>query len=480
MATERQRIQQLLPGYTVGQELGRGAFGIVYEATHKSLDRRGAVKALPRAFAADASLRERFLGEARLVASLDHPHIVPVYDFAEGDGVFVMVMEVLPGGSLWDRFTTQGLATDEACAVGLSICAALGYAHSRGVLHRDVKPENVMFSANGTPKLTDFGIAKLRDGDSRLTQEGMVIGTPAYMAPEQALGEQLTPAADVYSTGVLLYELLSGVLPFSRPGDTDTASSSVAMMLRHVNEDAIPLLDVAPHVPTGIAAVVMRALSRSTTERYESAESFGAALGAACANAFGTGWLARSGVPVTGSTVIIAAAQRPAPGGSPTKLVKALVTQAPAATESLSKPAPVAEHDTKPAARRGVLVASIAAVVLLAVAGTAIAFLMRDTPPTESTVAAVASTTLPPGTTIAQPPSFSSAEVPYRDACKSRTLFLSSSEDPDLRCRCVLDVLQQLEGAKFFTQAFLDDFKKPGALNANETKAKLSCVAQGR
>jgi serine/threonine protein kinase len=261
VATERQLVEEALPNYEIGDELGRGAFGIVLSGRHRALGRLVAIKQLPRAFSADPSVRDRFVSESRVLASFEHPHIAPVYDFVEYEGLCLLVMEQLTGGTLWARVSGDGLGTDEACVALLATATALQYAHERGVLHRDVKPENLLFSENRVLKLTDFGIAKLLADtpNSRVTATGMVIGTPAYMAPEQATGGTIGPYTDVYATGIMGYELLAGVLPFSGAVD------SVTTLLQHVQEEPRPLRDVAPAVPPEVAEVIHRALVNART-----------------------------------------------------------------------------------------------------------------------------------------------------------------------------------------------------------------------
>src|SRR4051812_17427681 len=165
MMLDQRLVEAALPNYEIGGELGRGGWGVVLGGRHRELGRDVAIKQLPRAFAADPSVRARFLSEARVLASLDHPHVVPIYDFVEREGLCLLVMERLAGGTLWSRFTGEGVKMDDACAAVLATCAALQCAHDRGVLHRDIKPENLMFSANGTLKVTDFGIAKVVGGE---------------------------------------------------------------------------------------------------------------------------------------------------------------------------------------------------------------------------------------------------------------------------------------------------------------------------
>ena len=261
------------------------------------------MKQLPRAFAADPKVRERFAAEARLAASLEHPHIVPVYDFVDDESMCLIVMERC-NRTLSDRFYAEGLATDEACAAMLSLCAGLGYAHSHNVLHRDIKPENLMYSDADLLKLGDFGIARALDSSTRLTATGTVMGTPAYMSPEQATGETLTPASDIYSAGVLFYELLSGELPFGE------LASIGAMIRAHLSTPPRPLQSVAPQVPQPIAAVVERSVAKVPEDRYPSAEAFGVAIAEAASAAFGPGWLRTRRFQLLGATEIMAATER--------------------------------------------------------------------------------------------------------------------------------------------------------------------------
>ena len=210
--------------------------GIVFLGRHARLGRLVAIKELPPTFAADPEVRERFSTEARTLASLSHPHIVPIYDYVERDGLCLIVMEELPGGTVWDRFTTTGLTPPTACAVVVACCAALQHAHDKGVLHLDVKPDNLMFARDTAIKVTDFGISRVLSGDHTLgTVDGQVLGTPAYMSPEQARGSELTPKSDVYSAGVMLYELLSGHLPWAG------AESATDLLLKRLREDPRPL-----------------------------------------------------------------------------------------------------------------------------------------------------------------------------------------------------------------------------------------------
>ncbi|HXW32552.1 MAG TPA: serine/threonine-protein kinase, partial [Acidimicrobiales bacterium] len=253
MTLDVDQVSEALPQYEIGAELGRGAWGVVIAGRHRQLERQVAIKQLPRAFAADPQVRARFVTEARTLASLDHPHVVPVYDFVDKDGLCLLVMEMLSGGTVWSRFLSEGFTAPAACALALAAAAGLQAAHARGVLHRDVKPENLMFSSSTALKVTDFGIAKVVGGEQTFaTRAGEVVGTPAYIAPEQARGAALSPATDVYALATMLYELLTGELPFSDEGD------AMALLFRHAFEAPVPIAERAPALASEIGEVVMQ------------------------------------------------------------------------------------------------------------------------------------------------------------------------------------------------------------------------------
>jgi Protein kinase domain len=305
MELERQLIADALPAYDVGGVLGQGAFGVVLAGRHRQLDRKVAIKQLSRAVAADVAVRRRFAAEARVLASLDHPHVVPVYDFVEREDLCLLVMELLPGGTLRDRFTTTGFTAPHAVAICLACAAGLNAAHARGVLHRDVKPENMLFAASGAIKVTDFGIAKVVGGtETLLTRAGEVVGTPAYMAPEQVRGGELSPATDVYALATMTYELLSGVLPFTADGNV------MSLLFKHAHESPTPLGEVTPEVPIPVAEVVMQGLTTDPAERFATAASFGTSLAEAGTEAWGPGWLSADGMPVVSGTERIGAPSR--------------------------------------------------------------------------------------------------------------------------------------------------------------------------
>ena len=250
-------VGELLDAYDIEDELGRGAWGIVRRARHRQLGRPVAIKQLSADLGQDPGVRARFAAEARLIASLDHPHIVPAYDYVERAGSAVIVMEYLPGGTLWQRFLGPGVTPEEAVAYLLAVTSALHFAHQRAILHRDVKPDNLLFNSRGVLKLTDFGLARvLSDALGARSGAGTVVGAPAYIAPERVTGEALAPSSDVYSAAVVLYELLAGRLPFP------AAADPLAQLYQHVYQAPQPLTEVAPEVPPPLARVVMRALEK--------------------------------------------------------------------------------------------------------------------------------------------------------------------------------------------------------------------------
>ncbi len=306
MALDQELLAAALPRYEIGEEIGRGGWGIVLSGRHRELGRRVAIKQLPRAFGADPSVRERFVHEARLVAGLDHPHIVPVFDFVEHEGLCVIVMELASGGTLWDRFSERGVETDEAVAAVLASAVGLHHAHEHGILHRDVKPENVLYSASGTAKVADFGVAKaLGEEAASRTATGSILGTAAYMAPEQVTGDELSPRTDIYALGIILYELLTGALPY-RP-----VTEAVAQLFQHVNDEPRPMDDVLPGVHPSLEAVARHALEKDPAARPASAEEFAVELATAATDALGPGWLGRGGHAVMSATAVVAATERP-------------------------------------------------------------------------------------------------------------------------------------------------------------------------
>jgi Protein kinase domain len=265
-------VTQQLGPYRIVRELARGGMGAVYEAVHETTGARYAVKTLLPDVLGDPDERIRFAREARALAEVDHPHIVRIHAAELAGQTPYLVQDLLPGGSLKDRLRDGPLPPLEATQLTIKLTSALAAVHAKGVLHRDLKPDNVLIDDRGEPRLTDFGLAKRLHGESqRLTQTGVIVGTPSYMAPEQASGESMGERTDVYGLGATLYALLCGQPPF--PG-RNLINILEAVLLR----PAPPLPDA---VPTALRAVVTRALEKRPEDRFPDMAQFGAALEAA-------------------------------------------------------------------------------------------------------------------------------------------------------------------------------------------------------
>ncbi len=253
--------------YELHALIGEGSFGRVYRGRDRRLDREVAIKVIKPWWAEDSHWVERFQREAKLLARVNDRGIVQIFDFGEAEEGPYYVAELVPGESLADRLARERLSSEEAGAIAAEICRALGSAHRQGVVHCDVKPANVMLTPEGAVKVGDFGVARLADGTSR-AMAATVIGTPRYMSPEQARGLSTTPATDVYSTGVVLYEMLAGHPPFQ-------SGSAVELGIRHIQDEPPPLPDT---VPAGLRAIVTRAMAKEPRERYRDGAEMAAAL----------------------------------------------------------------------------------------------------------------------------------------------------------------------------------------------------------
>ncbi len=247
--------------YRLQREVGRGGMGVVYVAHDERLDRLVAIKTLPPHLSNDAVVRDRFLREARTAAALSHPNIVSVHRADEIGGAVFFVMGYVDGESLAHRIQRAGpLPPKQLIPILHDVVDALGYAHTRGVIHRDVKAENILLDANTQRAMvTDFGIARVA-ATAPMTATGTVLGTVSYMSPEQVAGDHVDGRSDLYSLGVLAFYALAGRFPF----ESQTPS---AVLVAHVTKAPPALLDVAPHVPEGVAAIVDRLLRKDPTER---------------------------------------------------------------------------------------------------------------------------------------------------------------------------------------------------------------------
>jgi maltose-binding protein MalE len=257
--------------YEILEPLGEGGMAAVYRAYQPSVERYVAVKVLPRQFAADPMFVARFRREAKVVAQLQHPHILPVFDYGESDGYTYFVMPLIGGGTLADRVATGIPPIEQTRAWVAQVARALGYAHQRGVIHRDVKPSNVLLDDSGNCLLSDFGITHIAEASKSLTTTGTVIGTPMYMAPEQGLGQTVDARTDIYALGIVLFQLVTGRVPY----DADTP---LATMLKHINDPLPSARALNPACPESLERVLLKALAKRREDRYESANDMAAAL----------------------------------------------------------------------------------------------------------------------------------------------------------------------------------------------------------
>ena len=268
----------LIPGFDIGEEIGEGAMATVYLATQRSLERKVALKVMAAALAADPTFCERFLREGRTLARLSHPNTVTIHDIGNVGELYYMAMEYLPNGTLKERIAA-GLSPEQGLVYVRQIASALGYAHALGLVHRDVKPANILFRADGAAVLSDFGIAKSLDDRTQFTQAGFAVGTPSYMSPEQARGQDLDGRSDLYALGVVLYEILVGKLPYI---GTDALSTALAHLteplpelpLQHGRYQEVlrQLLAKDPAERFADAAALLRALDNLPAENLDATQ----------------------------------------------------------------------------------------------------------------------------------------------------------------------------------------------------------------
>jgi serine/threonine-protein kinase len=262
--------------YELDGEIGRGGMSVVYSARDRRLNRPVAIKVLPPELAYDPAIRSRFTREAQTSAQLSHGHIVPIYDVGERDGIAYFVMALVTGGNLAALLAhVPRPPIDDVRRLLREICDALAYAHQRGVVHRDIKPDNILLDAeSGRAIVTDFGIARAMEAGGRLTATGIAVGTPAYMSPEQAVGErEVDGRSDIYSLGVLGYQMLTGRVPF-------TGGNSMSLLLKHITEPPRPIAELRPDAPRAICEAIDRALVKEREDRWPTAMAFSDALGA--------------------------------------------------------------------------------------------------------------------------------------------------------------------------------------------------------
>ena len=247
--------------YKILEKVGEGGMGIVYKAQDTKLDRSVALKFLPQQLAASEQDKARFIQEARAAAALNHPNICTIHDIQEHDGQLFIVMEYVDGVTLREKKDSVNLK--QAIEIGIQIADGLAAAHEKGIVHRDIKPENIMIRKDGIAQIMDFGLAKLRGSVNRLTKQGSTVGTASYMSPEQVQGQDADHRSDIFSLGVVLYELFTGQLPFRGVHET-------ALMYEIVNVDPAPLSTIKPTIGPELEGIVFECLMKEPDERYQS------------------------------------------------------------------------------------------------------------------------------------------------------------------------------------------------------------------
>ena len=344
--------------YEVQDFIGQGAMGVVYRAYHEQLERTGAIKVM-QAITPDADTVARFRHEAQAIAKMRHPNIVDVYDFGEYQGTPYMIVEYVPGGSLASKMAHGRLDQATALKYLRGIAAGLDYAHDHGVVHRDVKPANVLITADDQPVLADFGLAKLLQGSSLKSMTGVTTGTPAYMAPEQVTGGKVSPASDRYSLATIAYEMLTGVIPFD-------GEALMELLYAQVHREPVPPSSRYPDLGVAVDAVIMRGLAKDPAVRWESCTAFVDALAAALAMPLAAQKTVVKG-PTFASTVPIATPARRAPVAA----ARTEVMPMPAAVAAAAVVAPTAQMPApgqplvQPKKRHWLRRAAIAAAVVL-------------------------------------------------------------------------------------------------------------------
>ena len=256
--------------YEIKSELGRGGMATVYRGYDPSFGREVAVKVLPKEFLHDPSFLDRFRREIKIIAALEHPAIVPVYDVGEDNGIPFFVMRFMSGGSLTDQIKKGKFTLQDAAGIIERLAAALTYAHQKGVIHRDLKPDNILFDDSGDPYISDFGVASVSTSTTNLTGNS-AIGTPDYMSPEQAQGEKVDNRSDIYGLGVIIFQMLSGELPYK-------ADTPMGVAVKHITDPVPEILKANPTLPKATDTVIKMALAKNKDQRYPSATELAKAI----------------------------------------------------------------------------------------------------------------------------------------------------------------------------------------------------------
>lgn len=340
---ERHLIGKIIGPYTLIEKLGAGGMASVYRAQNADGEpAEVAVKILPVHLAANDTFYQRFEREARMAGHLQHPHILPVYRVGEHEGVPYIAMKIVNGGTLADLLH-QGPLDLRVCArIMAQIASALDYAHSQSVIHRDIKPENILFDDTQKAYLGDFGVARFNEGSEHITGTGGFVGTAAYASPEQCRGEELTATSDIYSLGVVLFEMLTGALPYR-------GATPLATMHLHISEPAPNPLRERPDLPLGIAEVMRKALAKMPAVRYQSATALSGALNEALRPILGTKPLADKAPPMGPNPIFDHPREMYSPVKMPDELLRDLSPTRPTPPASRPAGAPLTHTPITPA-----------------------------------------------------------------------------------------------------------------------------------
>ena len=257
--------------YQIVAPLGEGGMAAVYKAFQPAMERYVAIKVLPRHMAASEEFVLRFRREAKLLAQLQHPHILPVFDYGEADGYPYIVMPFVPSGTLSELMQKRTLSLVEVRRIITQLGGALSYAHARGMIHRDIKPSNVLIDESNNCLLTDFGLARMVEASIKITTSGTVMGTPAYMSPEQGAGSQIDQRSDIYSLGIILYEMVTGRVPYE-------AETPVAVVFKHIQDPLPSARKLNPNLPEALELILLKALAKNPDDRYQTTDEFAQAI----------------------------------------------------------------------------------------------------------------------------------------------------------------------------------------------------------
>ena len=250
--------------YQIVAPLGEGGMAAVYKAYQPGMERYVALKVLPRNYADDAQFLARFQREAKLLAQLQHPHILPVFDFGQAEGYTYIVMPFIQSGTLTDQLKGTPVPLPRIRQIITQVGEALNYAHARGMIHRDIKPSNILIDESGNCLLTDFGLARMVEDAVNLTSTGTIMGTPAYMSPEQGSGSRIDARSDIYSLGVVLFEMATGRVPYQ-------AETPIAVVFKHVQDPLPPARSINPDLPEAVELVILKSLAKNPEDRYQTA-----------------------------------------------------------------------------------------------------------------------------------------------------------------------------------------------------------------